>query len=216
MAYPLITPGDVVEVVINQQLYGQTCLNVLHFGAEAAFQQINQNDVFDALFAEMTGPLELLPLMQACQSKDVSYTGITFQVIKAQRYARVPRLFTGMGTRGAPAGTANVAATISKSTGLATEHQFATGRGQLGSFHIAGPPQDTYENGLFKDNFLNTSLNSVAEWFTSNFTSPTLNGFVLCLYHRKVDGANRFDAVTQTVARNTVRVSRRRTVGLGI
>jgi hypothetical protein len=132
------TPLDadaIVMVVINQELYGQQVLNVLHFRLtdSSADYKATMNAMIDA-FDGATG---LLNAMTALQAPELLIKGITAQPLWPQRLAAVKNnaLDHSAGVADGVALPSNVSMVISKKTDFA-------GQSQRGAFHLAGLTND--------------------------------------------------------------------------
>lgn len=112
------------------------------------------------------------------------------------------------GTEAAQPSPPNVAAVITLKTDKA-------GRDQVANKHLGAVPLGFYVAGILTEDAINV-YDNVAASLTN--TIPVSNGadefdLIPVIYHRS--GLTTSDTITQRQVNNTVRVMRRRTVGLG-
>jgi len=207
---PVIDAADIIQVTINGDLVGQQCLSVLHYAVttvSGAPQE--QLDVFTALDTYWRGAGKLFATYGACTPTDWSSQTRRYQAIQpVRRVAAV--ISTGItgGALGA-AGTANVAGVVTKKGDLGL-------RKDIGSVHIPGPPPgDNAANGLWgapqRTLLAAFGVQLIASATVAvggvNYTvSPVI-------YHR--DQPLNPTPITAFANQSTVRVVRRRTVGVG-
>lgn len=213
---PTIKSGDVLEVVFIQQLYAQAILNVLHFAANEDFVEAPMLTVFGAMETELTtAGTGLIPKMRAAQSRDLKWKQRTYQVISPTRRVKALYFDSNVGDLFNGAGTANVSAVFTKTTNLATDHTGAPGKGQVGSLHLGGIPYDKYADGEFTNAYFADLLQPIGDELEADWADATLAGLDLVLYHTGTEPKT-VDKVTNVEPRKTVRVMRRRTLGVGI
>jgi hypothetical protein len=101
-----------------------------------------------------------------------------------------------------------VAAVITKRTAFA-------GRWAVGSFHLGGLPQNAYVNGTLEPTF-KTSVGLVAAQLLEDITIAIVGGVYEPVIVHPVAAHDGSTVLRETDVQDTLRVMRRRTVGLGI
>lgn len=210
MPYP-ISLGDCIEVRIETTLAGQKCFNVLHYSVSSTGGGGPVTDgqaYLQALAAEiMTGATNICAKMRARQTQAAVITTVFAQKILTPRYRSVRVNSAVTGSIDDTPASPNLSRTLSKLSEIAK-------RGATGSFHLAGFPQADYTAGVFPpavaagDGQLMTAiLQSQAPVPGSAVLTPII------LQRRPTVAYNNIEGM---VSQPTVRVMRRRTVGLGI
>lgn len=206
MALPL---GAVLEMSIQGTCLGQTILNVFHYQVTTVSTTTTvSQEVTDFLSKWRNAAVanSFMANFLACVPENYSTVKFTGQAIFPTRYVRQSQVLADPGTR--PATTvSNLQASITFNTALA-------GRSQIGGKRIIMSAEDS-EGGIIVE-ALRTSLLP----FCLSCALPidvTAGGGVYtpCIYHRNPNlGAP--NNIIGAFPQDTVRVMRRRTVGLGI
>lgn len=210
MADP-IAAGDIVQVIIESRVEGQSLLNVLYFKAnEAEVGSTYQESLAQLIESIVSDPnTAIVPRMTPLMGPNVTVANVQAQRVYPTRdvYRRQP---TGEpGTHVDDCDATNVAAVIVKQSTVA-------GRGRSGTFHLGGLANTTYALGHMTTDAqtlmlaLGDSLDDkqpgivdTEQWQPGMF-NPSLGA-----------GMN-FTEIGATTPRETLRVMRRRTVGVGI
>lgn len=137
------------------------------------------------------------------------------RAIRAQRIYPVPRsvyVETGVNLtglwEGLDAETVNLAGVLTFKTDF-------SGRSQVSNKHIGPLPNDAYSLGTLGAS-LKTDMGDFGDTVLSGFVSSVGTNLKSGIYHKDGDGAaNKWDSFTSWQIGDTVRVMRRRTVGLG-
>lgn len=206
-----VAVGDVIQVTIEMRYNQQVYLNVLHYQSQENFSpalyESTLNTLLDTLETDaVTGIIEPY---QAIVTEAVEFRTLTAQRVYPTRdyYVRVP--VNVFGTYDGTQGTGNIGATISK-------RSQAAGRGRTGSFHTPALPAEGQNNGS-----LTTIYRGLVEDVASairfvQVESGAGTGFVPGMFNPALGGPNNFVPLIGTDVQPTVRVMRRRTVGVGI
>lgn len=206
-----IAVGNVVQVVIGTKFAGQQALNVLYFQSDSAMGPNQYIETLEALIGEINsdGIDGIVPFMLPAMGPNVTHNFTQAQRVYPVRSIPVRIETASDGTHVDDCDTFNIAAVISKKVDK-------PGRGRTGSFHLAGIPNTAYFEGSFTPPYIDL-LDALADrletyqegivagskWFPVTF-NPNLGA-----------GEN-VQQVVQCSPRGTVRVMRRRTVGVGI
>jgi hypothetical protein len=203
MAYE-INNGAILQVLLRGNLFGQECMNTLHYrysgpvaaSGQALLETIALSPAFTAMEATWN----------ACISQDVSNMNTALQWIYPLRYrAFTVPMIPAIGDAGVT-GTANTAASIAFFADNATRHGVA-------NKHIFGVPTNVMINGELSDAYVNTKLSIFAESYKTPLFIAAGQGLDPIIYNRQTP-ANSLAIVSYRV--NTlVRTQRRRTVGVG-
>lgn len=201
--------GDVIEAQLIGSLAGQTTRNVMHFyvgataGAEVDFATWAAN--FDA---QLRAVGKIFDRIRQFAPSNLDMSTRTYQIISPVRQVKATIFSAYTGANITQAVTANVAGVVTKRGDLAN-------RQNIGSLHVVAPgPTGAATNGTF-DAPTQTLLNAIALTlplaiaFTSTTVTKTM---VPAIYHR---ATHSYSDITSGTGRTTVRVMRRRTVGVG-
>lgn len=206
----------IIEATWKIRAFNQTMMNVLHFVTGPDFVPADAGDVLDGIHEELcVGGVCDLQLILNCMSNEAILESLILQEVKPERWARVVYPHFVPGTLIDPANTANVSAVITKYTEKAADHGANPGQGQVGSFHIACPPNTTYANGFFHNEYIDGPVQALADNLVLPLVEGAAAGILPVLWHRNVTPLS-WDIITSYALQRTVRVSRRRTVGVGI
>jgi len=195
--------NDIHQVTLKQDLHGQVILNTLHFRVSTVgtgSADLALANYFDSV---------VVASWQTVMSDEWHYSST-----QSQKIHPLPPLLPTIvqanpsdGDIASPSFPTVVAATITKRTANA-------GTRWRGRVFIAGLPANGAEDSVLGVTAL-ADLQVIAALFFSIPTGTGLNGFVFvpCLFHR--DDRSSSDIVS-AIARETLRVQRRREVGRGI
>jgi hypothetical protein len=205
-----INAGDILEFAYLGTLYGQRVMTVLHYTVSVA--PTEQNPLVGCTnFLNRTAhgaTNDLVSNYLGCISSDYTLDFTTAQYIAPTRFVRRTLAAGIAGALASPARTPNTAATLTKTTDK-------SGRRYRGSVHLPGVPDNRYANGVLDATMLGY-LASLAATLISDVTEATGTGvWAPCIWHRHKPVTTDHDAVAAIVAQTTVRVMRRRTVGVG-
>lgn len=210
---PAVNPlsiNDVIQVRINQRLYGQRLMNVLHYQCvNDPGTAIEANVWFAALHTILNGAGGLFEKLQACQSEDLTQEFAAYQRIWPTRIPWYEGTINNIGSYAEAAAYSNTAVSITKVGS-------GTGRHSIGRMQIGGLPPSVVTAGVVTDFAYIGKMNDVA---AKLLDSPHVTSGVSYLDLRPV----LYDAVDPTGVTDilsyrlqlTTRDMRRRTVGLG-
>lgn len=215
MADPVIGPvadGDLFKVTIVQRLYGQRLLNILWYRvSDAGGAPPDRWQAQIALANQINVAGGIIPAMQDVQTQDLNIRSVIVNSyrdpLERKPYSEV--IVNLDGNVLFPAGDANTAASIEKRANVpvAAHPRYGIGRMQVG-----GVPSNAYTAGVFGAAYLG-DLQTLGDELTENVTALAVT-FEPVLVN--TDGANFVvSPIFGAVARDTVRVMRRRTVGVG-
>lgn len=205
---PVFTVGDVCLVTVNGELCGQRTMNTFPYYASNVTGTPTDAQVFAALDAQFAALNGFRPRLRDCLPQNWVGLPTWYQVIKPTRYRKVYGAEFGNGAFEADALTANVQASITRYGAIAN-------RRNIGGVRIPIPQDTTVCN----DGYLSTAYKAALNLFLTQMiqvrtlTSPAVTLVPLVglatggISETPLDGA---------VVQDTVRVIRRRTVGLGI
>lgn len=205
MASYSVVAGSIMETVLYGLSSGQVTMNVFHHTVESSV-----SDGIASLEASINtwrGAADRVDKYLAMCSEDFTIQSVSAQWIFPTRYRRVVQSTGGdPGLIASPALPPNVQATI-EWTG------FAAGRGVSGATRVAGIPVNANINGTWVGASRTAAL-SFGLLMSSPYTTIAGDRFLPITYHR----AN--PALSQRIyfweEKDSLRVLRRRTVGLGI
>lgn len=215
MADPILGPTqdlDLYKVTIVQRLYGQRCLNILWFQVkDAGGAPPDRWALQIALLNELNSVGNIIPAMQAVQTQDLDIlSGICNSYrtpLEREPYSQV--LYNVPGLLAGVAGDANTALSIEKRANVPIVGHPRYG---IGRMQIAGPPSSQYTAGLFVEDYM-VAAQSLADQLTEDVIAL---GVTLQPVLINTDGASFVvSPIFGAIARDTVRVMRRRTVGVG-
>lgn len=199
--------NDVVSVSYRGRVLGQRTVNTLHYRITTASTNANTLAALSSWgLAYSTGPVSpTLPLLAAMPQNWV------LEQIRVQRVYPVRSAYIDFqdgrpGQIAVDAETTNINATITKRTPSGT-------RNGIGSFHAPAMPADGFLNGQLTAAY-DVLTNAYAVRFINPFTDAVeLTQGTPIVYNRAFPGLS-WD-LTSTIVQQTLRVMRRRTVGVG-
>lgn len=211
MAIGKLVVGDIVQMTIESDVLGQRCLNVLHYRARVGLPALEYQEAMDLLNQAVRGSTtssimeKMLPLM----GENTKVVGFTSQRVYPTRDIPVRLPNSDEGTAPTVCNASNLAFVI-------TKQSEAAGRGRNGSFHLAGVTDQHFALGnVTLDG--QTALEELADRLRDK--QVTEGGefvFEPGLYKANSSLLENWKYLVGTTVQTTVRVLRRRTVGLGI
>lgn len=208
MAYP-INVDNVFSVTIRSGTPdGVTNLNVLHYRYIVSQSNPSFVDFIDTfVHPRLTLPGGIIPTMRGVYSNVCAIDEIWYQLISPTRYVKYTKEINLLGQVNSPAMPPNVAVTFTKSTELAKRYG-------IGSFHLGCLPENINDSGNVDQFTYATPLNAIAAAILAPITAGGTIYAVPVLYSPKPPFRT---TEVQTVRyQRTMRVMRRRTVGVGI
>lgn len=209
MAYPIGT-GSLIEVRVTTEVAGQSCLNVLHYTVRAGAAPITNGpaylDAINVLALNDDGLWPLVLRMTGRMADPAVIRSVASQAVFPTRYRAVTRTSDRPGVAEEPAMPPNVALTITKATDSGA-------RGSTGAFHLAGAPLSAATAGRWSLGYIGGTATLASLLFASFTPVDGLGTLDPVLWRRTPPGGTR--PVVTTIIQPTVRVMRRRTVGVG-
>ncbi|HKY46322.1 MAG TPA: hypothetical protein VJM50_24730 [Pyrinomonadaceae bacterium] len=209
MAIPLIAAGDIIQIVPETRLFGQTCLNILHYKCR------NAPSVGDTYVEQLTqimtnittSPGSWYTKMLAAMSEDALVTQLTIQVVFP---ARRPYVRVGAGGGGGIAADA----LPPNSTAQITKRSEVAARGRAGHFALPAVPMTKVASGVLLPAYVLTELADLAAALQAPLNYGTFGDYDPVILN--VAAPNSSPVILQCDVQQEVRIMRRRTVGLGI
>lgn len=204
---PNLSVGDILQVRIEYELYGQKDLSVLHWRVKAIDPGVELFAFLrDRILPELTEIDGFCDVLLTHMSNDIKIAAVVAQVISPVRYRHVRRLYGITGHEIEPAGTNNVAVSIGYAGELA-------GRGKGGRTQVPGICKKYITGGMWSD----VPVNQLTEHFENWRVLDWDTGFEGCvldpILYTPATGA--FNPIVACEGHRTVRTMRRRTVGVG-
>lgn len=211
MAIDPIAIGDIVQVVIGVKVEGQQCLNVLYYRADS-----NQGpNTYVATIDNLLNRIEsdevdgIIPHLIPCMAPNAIHNFIQGQRVYPVRSIPIRTNLANDGTHVDDCDATNVSAVISKKVEKA-------GRGRTGSFHVAGVPNTGYALGSITEAYA-ALLEQVATRLDSPQAGITPGSFWNPgTFNPELGVGDNFVPIVDAEVKRTLRVMRRRTVGVGI
>lgn len=203
MAYS-VPDGAILEATIQSVLFSQTCLSVFHYQLSDSLGLPDGDAAINGFNTEWNDLLDFVGAYAGCCSQELAFVNIVYQWVYPTRYHRVLKTpVVLLGEVANPSEPPNVAQVVTRSADKANRHG-------IGTTHIPALPQTTWTAGSLNDGQYNL-LNVFAGFQANKYVTNTM---IPVLYNR----ANPAQSlpVTAAIPRRTVRVMRRRTVGVGI
>lgn len=205
-----VQAADILEVTLLAKFFNEDVQNKFHYACISVSGAAQSTPaVAAALQTNFVAPAGLINLIRLMSPNDYSLQGVRYQVIAPVRQVAYPIVTALAGLNGFDTTTANVAFAITKRGDLA-------GRKNISTTHLMG----TTDSGIMEEGKISPQALTLAEniaSFLSNQVSVTVGGvdyeFGPVIYH-PTDPSNP-TPITSTIVQRTVRVMRRRTVGLG-
>jgi hypothetical protein len=204
--YPL-NPGDIVELSMRFTLFNQRLLTVLHFQANLGAPIADGIAALNTAAAQWVGVgganTQFLGLITGETTEDAVRMQVVYPVRRPYNETPVGNAGLYIGTCTAP----NVAV-------VCTAVSLTAGRGKNGSFHVGGVPTAAYSGGLVTGPYIN-----LVKTFASRSMDPLGVGGAGNNLNRVIWSKAKPTAASQilsNIVQGTIRVMRRRTVGVGI
>lgn len=212
MAVNPVLAGDVFQVILEFNVVGQRCLNVLHYIVLSTPSPNEYGGFLTALRAEFTlaAANGIIDALRQAICTNVPFTSCTVQRVYPTRDYYQRQSYNFSGVYDDTCATANISAVI-------TKQSEAAGRGRAGSFHLSGVPAIIVINGRLNDAYqdLLTTIGIKLETVL-NVASTASPNLAPGMYHPGLGAGANFKRLIRTQAQATARVMRRRTVGVGI
>jgi hypothetical protein len=207
------TVDDIAEVTFIGSLYNQLTMTVLHFRPSLLTTTDGGTAAAD-LLDKLIQATEHWDKYRACLSNDWKGQGITIQRVADERMRNFFFPRTEIGLINVSAGTGNTNGSLEKYTELATKKKVKHAEGQVGRIAVPALPQSVYSEGNLTDAFYVGPMQLLANKVVEVVTTALGNEWTPILWHRK-GVSKKYDDVTGCTPKRTVRVIRRRTVGVG-
>jgi hypothetical protein len=212
----VIAVGDIVELQLRALLYDQVVINVFHYRLRAAGADMDYQDNIEALRDTLHAGAFKTDWL-ALNSTDYSLRTWRVQRVAPARNFLIDLAVVEAGTFGGGNKTANTSAVITKRTDRVGNHTKGvhTYRGATGEVHIPALAPTMMTAGNVTD-----AYRALMDTFGGQMATPAV-GFLGAiwdpvLWHRDARAAVNYDVITHWFSQQTIRVMRRRTVGLGI
>jgi len=198
--------------------HGQTCMNVLHWYPDGIVAGVDPIELMDSFLSVISDNNvgDIMPLIAELQSSQVSWQKVTAQLIHPYRYIVREAVVAQIGADVNPCTAQNVQASIEK-TGIAGT------RSNIGAIHIGGLPQTNYSLGLVTAGTL-TKLQTLADKLEQDVVEPLgpstwhpgiLNKEIIPNTDPPKYRIKSITPLFEYRVKNTLRVMRRRTIGVG-
>lgn len=203
-----LNTGEIVSITFMGRLFGQRVMNVLHYRVTASSTDPTYEGAAYKLAAAMqVGTASPGLSMLAAQGPEYRLESIRCQLVHPVRERYVEYPVNNSGTNAGNCTSPNVSAVIIKKAAAITRHG-------LGTFHLPGIPETGYVAGALTGAYT-TLMTTIAAKLLNDVT-PVLEVLtVQPVLWTPADGIVYFPLVTAYVI-PTLRIMRRRTVGLGI
>lgn len=209
MAAPLV--GMKLLLTYRGLLNGQTVLNTFWYRLVVLGTELTVKDLLDNTNDKLNLPFGFRDTYASCLPSNHTIVESWLQVIKPVRLVR--QSYTDGNTGDLlEAFSSNVQASITRRGELAT-------KSAIGAVHIPiGGADDQYQVGILTNSALKTNLTSFADKMLDDIEVPDVGGAIwrpIVFNPTNTTYPNGHDVIS-TGVQSTVRVMRRRTVGLGI
>lgn len=204
---PDMAAGMVIQTRFEYEILGQKDLTVWHWNVKTA-QAGNDmlNFLGNDLNASLLGAGSFVPTLMNLMSDQATLTAVVSQVIHPTRYHGVRSIAAVQGGDATPLGTNNLALSIGYSGILA-------GRGKSGRTQVPGLPKKYIIDGFWDAAIRVPVYNLFSTWRTQDWAVPGGKATLTpILFDPQSAGKN---AIVDATSYRTVRVMRRRTVGVG-
>lgn len=202
--------GDIYFVTYKGLLSAQTILNTFAYRLQAIDGNPTVETIYDGMDQLLNATAgELKDKLADCLPDDYDFVEARIQKVAPQRMdAKVYDLAPAGGNFGFAASTANLAGVILRRGEVATRKAQST-------LHLPYADKETgLANGLVSANY-KTVAGALATYLKADITLPTTTNTLRPVIYNRTSSPN-FTAITRTEVMPTLRVMRRRTVGLGI
>lgn len=200
-----LADGAIVQISVIYSQNSQTLINTLHYKYSNAGGAPDYRDAMNELLNELQTAGDLEDDIAAAMHNTCTLIRWEAQPVYPSRFSKVTRTMNRAGARGGTALPQNVSAVITKQTDLATRY----GRG---TWHAVGLVTTDNDNG--KVSFgLNGVLDQIGQDIAFDRALATLGTMVPVIWVRGVPA--RATPITSYKVEDTLRIMRRRTVGVG-
>lgn len=206
-----VQSGSILEVRLLQRMSGQRLMNVLHYTLTADVGDTIDGDFITPIFLleKFNGAGGIVPMLKLMLSSTWAFEGIDAQWIYPIRYTSTRNnVGVGPGAVGGPPAPQNVQATITKQSLFGSKHG-------KGSFHLGGMAASSYNLGTYLALFIVDLANLAQELVEDVDVSAVPGALLMTPTILNKAAPNQSFGFHEATAQNTVRVQRRRTVGLG-
>lgn len=199
-----IPSGAILEASIQGRSAGQLTLSVFHYVLDTPGGVADGAAEIDAFNLEWNTSLDFVGVYADCCSTEFAIENIVYQWIYPNRYRRVIKTpAETAGTVSQPSFPPNVSGAITKQADVATRHG-------IGTLHMPGVP-----NGSNDDGYVTISQKARYGALGTFLSAPYRTSTLFPVLYRRL-APNASAVVTAATVRDTMRVVRRRTVGVGI
>ena len=205
---PNIAVGDTLLITLNGVTNNQRTMNTFVYVCSATPSATSDVTALNALWAKMVAADGLIAKYKNALSVDWAGTEAWFQIIRPTRYRKVVREIEGSGTFDSLMQTGNLQASITRYGPLATK------RDQGGIRVPLGTSSASIENGRLVEEQKNALIVLANEMYLNQSTVSPAVTWVPQVGLPAGGAPTR--PCTGTLVQDTVRVIRRRTVGVGI
>lgn len=209
MSLPAPVGGEVFLVTIRSQLFGQMVLATYKYQITGIGSEGDIGTLAANLFAKLNVVNGLIDTYRKCAPPAQLFLECWIQVIFPVRYRKFVFNLIGTGSYSDDTVITNLAATITRTGDQANKHN-------RGSLHLVYPSEDPGTaagtiSGPFKVVMDSHRVQMLLLQITTGSTNLTPG-----LMKAKATAITDFVPITSTISQTTVRVMRRRTVGVGI
>lgn len=206
-----IAVGDVIQVVIESEVLSQVCLNVLHYRCEVQPAGATYDGaLFDVMNAVGIGDDEnIVPKMRPLMGENARVFRIQAQRVYPHRDHYVRDTIDQDGLAPVVCNAPNLAFVL-------TKQGEKIGRGRSGNFHLAGVTDQHYALGFVTEAGIDL-MEALADKLGDPIV-PQLDafGYRPGMFNPALGADLNWNPIVAVTPQPTVRVIRRRTVGLGI
>jgi hypothetical protein len=206
---PQYADGDIVLYTVKYTFVGQVMLNTMHFRYQSNITGNDNTSQFNnELLAKYSGPGGFLKTLTTLLGTDVMVDQHSFQVVYPNRYVADVELYGGPGMTPTPTCPCNTAMVFTKRSLFAT-------RWGTGSWHQVGVPEAArISAGKWDPPDVLVFRDALALIMLGPQKGPTAQGSLIpVVWGRGVPG--RSSEIVKVDGQETIRVMRRRTVGVG-
>jgi hypothetical protein len=200
--------GDIVSVTFGGTLFSQRVMNVLHYRVSISSDSPSYVEASRRVaFAMQQGMVSPGLTMLAAQAPEYVLDWVRVQKVNAARERYVQYSVGNPGTYAGVCTSPNVSAVLLKKS------ESVSRRG-LGTFHLPGLPQEGYVGGYLTPAY-QEKMNAIGATLLNPVTPVNDAVTVQPVIWTPADGLVYYP-ITATTLITTLRIMRRRTVGLGI
>lgn len=207
-----LTPGAIVQYTLRGSIAAQTTLNSLHYVYEGETLADASTAFQTALTAIRGSFITALDKLQDLVTTGFTFVDHRFQIIWATRYTPAVQTLGFTGDLAVETSAPNTAFVATKRSDFAT-------RWGIGSWHQAGLSRPQQEaSGRWNQDYVNVLGGLFDDWFTQAVAidpgAGAVGSMTPILWGKAVP--SRISVIRSASGESTIRVMRRRTVGLGI